>query len=544
MALAFDRLSAKAAAGFIQTVVVVDNEARFDKVPVPKQLETPPEIIPAEEPEPAPPAGAPIGHPLDARILGDEFAAHGIVAHLLQPVTGEAESSFDSAVIQTCSRVDIVVVDWHLGDEGERATKLIRRLIGSDKQQRLRLLAVYTGDPDLKAIANKLRDALQLELDEARCLLTSATVRLVVLAKAGTEVAGDLSGLVASERELPNRLIKEFAMQSPGLLSNLVLAYLAAVRDNTHRVISLFPPSMDAPYLADRAAQAIPTDSEDLAIALVAQALEGVIEPRKLRTFVDIDAVSAWLRAQEASGTHFAVPAADAANPAVLVSRALLVRVMRNGRQIIGPPGVSKKRWSDAPSLTAVWCGLADHKQLDHAFAQLIGIARTHISPETGRIPELRMGTVVVQPGRSPSKDEHFVCIQPVCDSLRLEEPRDFIFLPIMVLAKHQFVDFDLAFPRLDGSPVTGEIRLRPYDVVTFRFAPNSPSKVVVARRRRLRGRSRWAFRTQTGKRLYWLGELRDEQAQRIVHSFATRASRVGLAESEWARVAQHKRFS
>lgn len=543
MPLTFERLSAKAAASFIQTVVVVDNEARFEAVPVPKKLETPPEIIPAEDLTPAPPVGAPIGHPLDARVLGDEFAAHGIVAHLMQPVTGEPESAFDKAVILTCSSVDVVVVDWHLGDEGERATTLIKRLIGSDKRQRLRLLAVYTGEPDLKAVANKLRDALQLELDEARCLLTSATVRVIVLAKGGTAVPGDLTGLVASERELPNRLIEEFAMQSPGLLSNLVLAYLAAVRDNTHRVISLFPPSMDAPYLADRAAQAIPADAEDLAIALVAQALEGVIEPRKLRKFVDLDAVSAWLRLQEKSGTLFAVPATDAAHPAVPVDRTLLIRLMRDGRETVGP-AVSKKRWSEAPSLTAVWCSPSNHQHLDHAFAQLIGLARTHISPETGRTPELRMGTLVVQPGGSAAKDQHFVCIQPVCDSLRLEEPRDFIFLPVMVVAEHQFIDFDLAFPRLDGSPITGEIGLRPYDVVSFKFAPNSASKVVVVRRRRLRGRNRWAFRTQSGRQLYWIGDLRDEQAQRVVQSFATRASRVGLAESEWARIAQHKRFS
>lgn len=544
MPLTFERLSAKAAASFIQTVVVVDNEAKFEPVPVPTKLKAPPEIVPAQPGEVAPsPAGGPIGHPLDARILGDEFAAHGIVAHVMQPVTGEAESSFDRTVVQTCSRVDVVVVDWHLGDEGERATTLIKRLLGSDKQQRMRLLAVYTGDPDLKGVTKKLGDALQLELDEARCLLTSATVRVIVLAKGGTAVPSDLSNLVASERELPNRLIDEFARHSPGLLSNLVLAYLAAVRDNTHRVVSLFPPSMDAPYLADRAAQAIPADAEDLAIALVAQAIEGVVETWKLRRFVDLDAIDAWLRVQEKSGPSFAVPA-DGVHEAVPVERTLLIQLMRDGREKVGIPDVSKKRWSEAPSLTAVWCGTSNHEHLDHAFAQLIGLARTHTSSDAGRIPELSMGTLIVQPSRSTATDQHYVCIQPVCDSLRLEEPRDFIFLPILVVAEQQFIDFDLALQSLEGSPITGKIGLRPYDVVSFKFTPNTASKVVAARRRRLRGRSRWAFRTQSGSQLYWLGDLRDEQAQRVIHSFATRASRVGLDESEWARTAQHKRFS
>ncbi len=544
MPVSFENLSSKAVASFVQTVVVVDNEARFLSIPVPKKLETPPEIVPGEAADVVPASpGGPIGHPLDARILGDEFAAHGIVAHVMQPISGEAESAFDKAVVQTCARVDVVVIDWHLGDEGERATTLIKRLLGSDKRQRLRLLAVYTGDPDLKAVAVKLRDALQLELDEARCLLTSATVRVIVLAKGGTTVAGDLLGLVTSEQELPGRLIDEFARHSPGLLSNLVLAFLAAVRDNTHRVISLFPPSMDAPYLADRAAQAIPSDAEDLAIALVAQALEGVVEPQKLRKFVDLDAIGAWLYAQKKSGTPFAVPA-DGEKVAVPVDRKLLLQLMRDGREKIEVPNVSKKRWSTAPSLTAVWCGGASHQHLDHALAQLIGLARTHTFPETGRIPELRLGTLVMKPAGSAVKDRHYVCIQPVCDSIRLEEPRDFIFLPITIVADHQFIDFDLAFQRLDGSPITGELDMRPYDVVTFKFAPNTKSNAVAARRRQLRARRRWAFRTQTGTQLYWLADLRNEQAQRIVHSFATRASRVGLAESEWARTAQHKRFS
>ena len=43
-----------------------------------------------------------------------------------------------------------------------------------------------------------------------------------------------------SERELPARILQEFASLSEGLMSNVALGTLAAIRDSAHQIVGSF----------------------------------------------------------------------------------------------------------------------------------------------------------------------------------------------------------------------------------------------------------------------------------------------------------------
>lgn len=51
-----------------------------------------------------------------------------------------------------------------------------------------------------------------------------------------------------------------------------------------------------------------------------------------------------------------------------------------------------------------------------------------------------------------------------------------------------------------------------------------------------INGDKQFNFKTADGKKLKWISELKDAQAQRIANTFGSNISRVGLDESEWLR--------
>jgi hypothetical protein len=67
---------------------------------------------------------------------------------------------------------------------------------------------------------------------------------------------------------LPARLIDEFVELARGLLANVALGSIAAVRDETHRVLARFHAGLDAPFLTHRLLLVTPDDAEGYVVDL------------------------------------------------------------------------------------------------------------------------------------------------------------------------------------------------------------------------------------------------------------------------------------
>ena len=161
---------------------------------------------------------------------------------------------------------------------------IIRNLIEKDKTAggRLRMIVVYTADPDLEDIREAVRTAMSdvlpnLEVidrpDKARALKAPHT-RLLFINKGATSGSAEK----IDESDLPERLIDEFVDLGKGILANVVLGCIATIREETHRMLARFHPGLDAPFLTHRILLATPGDAEDYAVDLLSSEFLAVLQ--------------------------------------------------------------------------------------------------------------------------------------------------------------------------------------------------------------------------------------------------------------------------
>ena len=313
----FRDLSKEVVERFLQTVVVLDDGA-FMKPPaevgVPREPDEDAPIL-EEGPEaiaPAPEIPDPISCPLDAQALITNFAARGLVCAVLAPWS---DGDGSAATISASRRADIVILDWQLGDEGAQATGIIRQLIENDAEAggRLRMIAVYTANPDLEAVRAAVGEVLTNFKATDRpgniLALEAAHTKILFICKGATPA---LAGRI-EEPDLPARLIDEFVNIAKGILANGALGCIAAIREDTHRVLARFHSGMDAPFLTHRILLVTPEDAEDYAVDLLGSEFLAVLEGRMIGSrYAGREAIQLALSELEAQDVVFRLMTAKA----------------------------------------------------------------------------------------------------------------------------------------------------------------------------------------------------------------------------------------
>jgi len=159
----FMHLSEEVAKKFLHTIVVVDDEATFEKkITSPKVIRTPARRGKDKDNGSSPEDDHKRGtqHSLNAKEVIDNFASKGIVCSILKP---EIESDSD-LFKSVAKRTDVFIIDWEINnDDGDTAVQIIDDIIKSDKTQepRLRLLIIYTGETDVDKISSKIQTKLE-----------------------------------------------------------------------------------------------------------------------------------------------------------------------------------------------------------------------------------------------------------------------------------------------------------------------------------------------------------------------------------------------
>ena len=310
----FKDLSVQNVARFLQTVVVVDDKARHRPPPAngddssfSSTAETGNETpigAHANLVSPQPDAAGSLVDPedLDAKALVDGFAKEGIACTVLCPYS---EDNVVTQVTKVAELADIVVLDWILDrDNGERTTKLIRKLISEESgPDRIRLIAIYTGERDLRTITNKVSDELSAHFGEAPIQpsefeAVKGPVRIAVFGKEHTPVPSEdtcLADRIVDISELPNRLIYEFAEMTTGLLPNVAIAGLSEIRAQTHRLLTKFSSSLDPAYLGHRLLIPHPSDAEEEVVAMLVAEVLSILEHGEVAKQAGIDSIRAWI---------------------------------------------------------------------------------------------------------------------------------------------------------------------------------------------------------------------------------------------------------
>ena len=545
----FDEISKNIARSFLHTVVVIDDNAFFGEteriVGTPKPNAKKPGrsvaqsisstsknvgISQTEDKE----SSDNTSSSLNAKILVDTFADKGLVCAVLKPQAHE--EGLEDRTDHATQRADIVVLDWQIeqGDQGEKSIELLRKIIDTDKPDRLRLVAIYTSVPDLEEIVTKLRETLELHENGSEKKVSfeieKGPLKIVVYKKAG----GTVKIREASEKDLPEKLIVDFAKMTTGLLSNVAVKSLGEIRNNTHRVLSKFHPNLDAPFVTHRILSNPPEEAERHPIPILTSEITDILDGcGEIKGLVSTKMIECWLNSEIEKGLSFA----DSFNGLGHDEVAELTRILiRNGVENESSYKTGKQSWDkkiknfskskkDKESFITSLLKVdgASHKISDLEFSVLTNVRSKYELPH----PILTLGNILFDENEA----QFIFCLTPLCDSVRLKEGRKFMFVPLEVIGEDNQDPIYNIVVRFKDDFVRLRVKISSYSTQMIEFCPDESGEVTAINKGEF-----WKFNSFDKREFIWVAELKFPHAQRIITQYSENLGRVGLTESDWLR--------
>lgn len=544
--------SIKAAESFLQTAVFVDDRIYTTK---PKATEAPKILsVPRTRKKSSKSAERGDAHASeidsDARDLEESetspdtyeivnhFAKKQIVCSLYQPKEG-AKVSKSSDIFPLCKAADIVVIDWDLyGDKGQKAKELADGLIKQaveDVPEQLRLILVYTQELNLQAIANELFETVQASIGEdfrvvdgeEGLVFHTENSRVVVLGKPGRTRPDQYKRFVVEEKDLADVAVREFARLASGLLHAAALLGLAEIRKNSRKILSKFNKNLDPGFLT-HVAMCLPLEDASTHVApLLVSEIESVLEDVLPNPLISKKLIEDWVDNIWKPGDHleavFGKQGVNYREVAKVLCTQGFKEALQNEESLPNPnaPKDTTKKIRKAaqfllPSSTS---------DSNHRFSHLMSTRTFYGDKEKA----LKLGTIV----HDRSGDRYFLCIQPICDSVRLKGERVFVFVGLETRSGEPSDKISHIVMRSDESVLELAYRPKSYLCYTTAFKPDTKSLEVTAKEDE---QGEPFFENCDGVRFFWLDQLKPPHAQRAVEQFASDLSRVGLTESDWVR--------
>ena len=532
----FMELSTEVAKRFLHTVVFVDDQAIFEEIQQPTAL-TPPKRIAKKEKD-SQEGFHRSAHTLNTKKVTDEFASKGMICSVLKPNEGDNTIEY---VKQSAKRADVFILDWDINnDSGETAREIINMLISSDDSEysRLRLIIIYTGEPDIDSISASIKEKITKEFDtdfssdDNDFAFQKGHLRIAIFAKEETIVNPGCEERVLSITDLPERLSTEFAKITSGLVSNVAIESLSVLRDNTHLFLSNLGSEIDPSYLAHRALLPIPDDAKNFVVDIVASEFHSLLENFEVGNTANINAICAWLRVKKSEKSY----SLNGSWGDVDLECEKICECQRIGiERFDWDPYLSKTKQKTLKNdvhktLTQTFCNDEDDfQESNYKFAMLTSLKNLYSGSQS---PILTLGTILKKESDNPIESEkYWLCLQPRCDCVRIEDNRNFFFLPLeKVEGKRKF---DVVVKIDESNYEKLKINQKIYESTHLNFSSNDGDDKVV--RARIEG-DFFIFKTTDGLIFKWISELKNQHAQRIANNFAANISRVGLDESEWLR--------
>ena len=380
----------------------------------------------------------------------NSFAKKRIICSLYQP---KKSASFgeQSDVYKLCSTADVVIVDWDLDDpSGDKATTLVGSLVAQSRVEipyQLRLVLIYTLEPNLQFVANKIFEHLVELLSEGDIavdpqseglVITTENARVVVLGKREGTTLDQFSDYWVPERALATRTIKEFSQLASGLLQGVVLRGIANLRKNNRRIITRFSKDLDIAFLT-HSALLLPDEAFGQIIPLLTDELRAVLEdmlgesPLGKHSAVK-EILDDWCDKHWKVNNDAKLNIGDGANGLDFVKDVFCngPAIKKDYSRIQGSnmPGLIEKRENKSPKWKEKGCNkLAEYLlgdcEVDHCHEKLGSLMSQRVRYDKSR-GALHLGVIV----RELADDKRYLlCLQPVCDSARIEgKSQAFIF--------------------------------------------------------------------------------------------------------------------
>lgn len=541
----FSEISRLIAENFIHTVVAIDDEMGFEhqenttvdyqlKEPSDSSLGTPETFQIDEKRKPK--------NPLNYQNLSKYFAEKSIVCSGLKPLEGDnyIDNTTD-AIFKLSKKADITILDWQMekvGDElGVIATNAIKKILESDVENngRLRLILIYSGEK-LETIchnlANKLSSFNIISDAPNEINFSDEKLRLckIVFVSKNDE-----------EEELANRAIDLFTKMTCGLLSNATLAGITEIRERTHNLLYKFNNSLDPAYLSHVLALISSPDMReqayqvafDYAVDLISEEIKSELQiSKKVKESLNKDALSEWpehinprshkqkIRIKIGSHRHIFL---DNSRLSDLLSATSenLPEILNGSPVFPNDEGLSNL---DTFKKSLVQLSIDGDSVNEHLELSVLQCIRRDNITLNDHIPVLKQGVILKK------DDEFYVCIQPLCDSVRLSGENSFAFIKVKKGTSkfsHVLKNIDNTYTKLEISKPTSK------QLCMIVFNACDEDNVVKA----TKIDDHQIFKCSSENSYIWCGELKQPIYQEIVNLVSSSLSRVGFDSFEWLRM-------
>ena len=499
---------------YFRTALVIDDRVESDYGPL-EELSADETIHLPGEPQPglvSPRAdGATPVHPAE---LVNAFIDEGIVCGVLQP--DEHESDLVSLACQGAQTADLLILDWLLFGDGTRTIEMISEVAAANKG-RLTVIVIFTGEPDLRRVVERLMEGTDFE-EPHDFVLRCENMVVLVVGKPGIKVVSGKDRSTADYRDLPARIHDDLETVFGGLMPQFVFRGVNAVRDSTPRILATFGSDLDAGALAHRALLPQAGDAGSHFIRLLAGDIEQALHDARVGDVWDIDSAAESLVRSTSGG-----------NPSTLA------KTLRRSTNVSS----DMKGLADEPlAREAIAGGLRGIGLGDSAVTKAVGdltaafgdgatsseaLTVLMSSSDFGETPpRLELGVVL-----RDESESYWLCIQPLCDSVRLQGRRAFPML--------RLVQDDQSPAAMIRSPENELVSIRfdtaPHRLAMPEFEPTGDGRVVAQGQP-----SNRRFMSVDGTEYRAVTRLRPELASQAVQGLTSAASRAGFDASEWLR--------
>jgi hypothetical protein len=536
---------------FLRTAILIDDEAFVDReIPPPQEPLIEPAFLGAEAAEASQSeqltdaglaatggqgenlSGGERSSDVDLKPLADAFLDQRIICAVLKPAQADEDDAIVQRAVTACTNADVVILDWFLRKgNAELSQRALVELLHQDREQngRMRLVIVYTSATPLIDRRSNLETRLTAEGFEfkrpegAQPTLKVGSTRIVFAEKSwgkeGTKVA-----------DLPMLAISEFAKEAEGLMPAFAMSAVAAVRDGTHHILSLFRSNLDPALLGHRMVLQDPSETSEFLLGVLLLQMKGFLTRNaELEKVLSPAAISAWFdhHAKGALGTFLGeqnIPAELA--KASLVEGDAKTKVQGNENVKLLHRGLYLTEGADEVierDRTSELARLSSHAREAEGFTP---------SP-AGWAPHLTIGSIVRMSTENAEGGTYMLCTQPICDTVRLRKDTFFSFTTLTPTGQGE--DFWLVV-RNDEQHV--KLRMNLLTSASTRhfagFKPDSGTQKITARVDPETGK--FVFEDIDGKKYNWVADLDQLKAQRAASEMASALGRVGLDEYEWLR--------
>jgi hypothetical protein len=521
---------------------------------------------------------------LDARALTEAFADKGILCSVIVPHT--APDEIKKQIVTLTKVADITILDWKLAvNDSTIARDAIVDILTSDIAcgGRLRLIILYS-DATAKDVMDELHEKLATKgfrLNEATLELRGSHPLIVFFQKPESVKSLARAGPC---NELPTRAVEEFSKLTAGLLPAAALAAITEIREKTHHLLATFPSSLDGAFLAHRCLIPDPNDAEQFALDLIAGEIGTLLSHSTVNEAVNAEHCEAWVNeigkfneserkrlskaltkysqsktdglrklfqevklSDEVVASKVAdliLETCDDSPPEKIELRNEYAANIKSKAALFGKI-LESDSMSDRDTAEKVIGLLYRSNSGDMARAKddismisTIDTSIKNITIITKSLPRLRLGSLVKDSGSG----QYMLCIQPLCDSVRIKHNRDtiFPFLKLNIQSRDNLDSIlDLCIPTKDGDATWLSVAPTPNNLISILFRAKSSSEAFVEA---IKSGDGFIFRTSDqNKTLEWVADLKIGKAQRIVSQLAARIHTLGIDEFEWMRLHQSK---